>query len=216
MHTQEAVPGPISKLATHLSPDAHVPPQVGYVPPPTQATKGIVVVVVLEVVVPVPFGAVVVVTLVVVLAAQPLATQASQQLAKSPAHAVSFARGVHPATLRFTAQRVRPRRVRQQVTAPGRPHVERAAHARTARRQAGESASPSPGPVNVRTHSRYAARLDAPAQSQPTAIAARAPANAAASSGPSPQSACEPATVTTRPSATRLPSRMGPPSPRRR
>jgi hypothetical protein len=79
----------------------------------------------------------VVVDVVVVGATQPPASHASQQLGTAPTHALPPFGARQASALRLVAQRVTPRRfVRQQVTAPGRPHVERAAQRRTSRRQA--------------------------------------------------------------------------------
>jgi hypothetical protein len=78
---------------------------------------------------------VVIVVVVVVCAAHPPATHASQQLGALPTHACPPDGGRHLVASDFRVQRVSPRAfVRQQVTKPGRPQVERAAHATTARR----------------------------------------------------------------------------------
>jgi hypothetical protein len=119
-------------IGAQLKPGSHVPPQEGGPAPPTQGMRGKVVVVVLDVDV--------VVDVVVVGGVQPPAAQASQQLVKAPMHALPPAGAEQAAALRLSAQRVAPPRVRQQVTNPGRPQVERAAHRRTARTQAGDRA----------------------------------------------------------------------------
>jgi hypothetical protein len=75
---------------------------------------------------------VVVVLVVVVVTAQPVAPQASQQLVADPTHACP------PPGARQDARRLMvhfagpPGFVRQQVTVPGLPQVERDAHRRTA------------------------------------------------------------------------------------
>jgi hypothetical protein len=81
---------------------------------------------------------VVVVDVVVVVGdTQPPDPHASQQLGTEPTHALPPFGARQASAVRFVAHRVTPRRfVRQHVTAPGRPHVERAAQRRTSRRQA--------------------------------------------------------------------------------
>jgi hypothetical protein len=87
-----------------------------------------VVLVVLEVVVLV----LLLVLVVRVVVTQPPALQASQQLGNAPTHALAPDREAHFAN-GFGLQMVGPfDRVRQQVTNPGLPHVERAAHRLTA------------------------------------------------------------------------------------
>jgi hypothetical protein len=69
------------------------------------------------------------IVVVVVVVAQPPATQASQQLSKSLAHALPPCGGRHLSALGLMLHAVRPVEVvRQQATNPGFPHVERAAH----------------------------------------------------------------------------------------
>ena len=64
-----------------------------------------------------------------VAGAHPAAAQASQQLAKLPTHAVPPGGGEQRLASRLILQRVAPAAVvRQQDTAPGLPHVDRAAH----------------------------------------------------------------------------------------
>jgi hypothetical protein len=72
---------------------------------------------------------VVVVLVVVVVVTHPEAVHASQQLANSPTHAVPPCGGTHDAALFFVVHFVFPVAVvRQHVTNPGFPQVERAAH----------------------------------------------------------------------------------------
>jgi hypothetical protein len=81
---------------------------------------------------------VVAVDVVVVVVAQPLAPQASQQLANDPTHAAPPAGERQTPSLRLIAQVVFPDlRVRQHVTNPGLPHVERAAQRITTPAQSG-------------------------------------------------------------------------------
>jgi hypothetical protein len=82
---------------------------------------------------------VVVVAVVVVVATQPPVPHASQQLANCPTHARPPAGALHREASRFTLQDVFAFRVRQHVTAPGRPHTERAAHRTTADLHSGRS-----------------------------------------------------------------------------
>jgi len=77
-----------------------------------------------------------VVVVVVVVVAQPPAVHASQQLATWPTHAEPPLGAAHFAELLLIEHFVVPLPVvRQQVTAPGLPHVERAAHRLTKRAQ---------------------------------------------------------------------------------
>ena len=70
---------------------------------------------------------------VVVVVAHPESVQASQQLATTPTQASPPARLIQRAASRFTLQLASPLAfVRQQVTAPRFPHVDRAAHRTTA------------------------------------------------------------------------------------
>jgi len=73
---------------------------------------------------------------VVVLAGEQPRVHASQQLAWSPTHALPPGGAVHLPVPSSTLQRPVPW---QQVTAPGLPHVERAAQRTTAPRQRGRS-----------------------------------------------------------------------------
>jgi hypothetical protein len=76
---------------------------------------------------------VVVVLVVVVVTAQPPLPHASQQLVADPTHTCPPLGALHDDARRFTVHLVAPPGfVRQQVTAPGLPHVERAAQRRTA------------------------------------------------------------------------------------
>src|SRR5262245_56239194 len=64
--------------------------------------------------------------------AQPLEVHASQQLAKVPTHEVPFFGGLHRSALDFVEHFVVPlAAVLQQVTNPGLPHVDLAAHLTT-------------------------------------------------------------------------------------
>ncbi len=71
----------------------------------------------------------VVVVVVVTVLAQPLAAQASQQLTRSPTHREPPLGATHALALLLIAHLVTPLLfVRQQVTKPGLPQVEREAH----------------------------------------------------------------------------------------
>jgi len=77
-------------------------------------------------------------------AAQPLVVQASQQLEKAPTHAEPPLGALHWFAPFLVEHRVLPRlSVVQQVTNPGLPHVERAAHETTLPLQLFGSASSS-------------------------------------------------------------------------
>jgi hypothetical protein len=106
-----------SNTAPHWSPGSHAPSQVGNPLPPAQGMLGKVVLVV--------------VLVDVVVVTQPPTPHASQQLAKVDVHAVPPAGG-RQVPLRLMLQRVIPCRVRQQVTNPGRPQTDFAAHRLTA------------------------------------------------------------------------------------
>jgi len=72
--------------------------------------------------------------------AQPPDTQASQQLERCPTHAVPFLGGLQSAALLLVLHLVVPvALVRQQVTKPGFPQVDRAAQSFTARLQSFDS-----------------------------------------------------------------------------
>jgi len=123
---------------------------------------------------------VVVVLVVVVGVAQPPATHASQQLGAFPTHACSPDGGRHLVASDFLVQRVSPRTfVRQQVTKPGRPHVERAAQATTARRHSLDR--PPVARATSPTHRTYAPWLGAAAHRHAISALARAVATAAGS-----------------------------------
>jgi hypothetical protein len=78
----------------------------------------------------------VVVVVVVVVVTHPELVQASQQLANAPTHAVPPLGGTHDAALFLIVHFVLPDAVvRQHVTNPGLPHVDRAAHFFTNPRQ---------------------------------------------------------------------------------
>jgi len=80
------------------------------------------------------------VVVVVAGAAQLAAAQASQQLDAVPAQALPPGGALHGCPPLLTLQRLPPSaRVRQQVTSPGRPQVERAAQRTTAVRHWGRS-----------------------------------------------------------------------------
>jgi len=120
---------------------------------------------------------VVVVVVVVVGAAHPPATHASQQLGALPTQACPPDGGRHPAASDFLVQRVSPRAfVRQQVTNPGRPQVERAAHATTARRHSLDSSEAAR--ATSPTHRTYAPWLVAAAHGHATYALARVVATA--------------------------------------
>jgi hypothetical protein len=143
----------------HSKPAGQLPLQLGKVPPQGVATVEVVVVDV-------------VVTVLVVT--QPLPVHASQQLAGVPTQALPPAGGVQSAALRFTTQRVAPfERVRQQVTAPGRPQVEREAQRRTSPLQSGgRSMAPTRMVMTAFAQCMNEPWLVAPGQ-QENAIAAR-------------------------------------------
>jgi hypothetical protein len=104
---------PVTGSATHTSvSDSHSPPQV---PPAWRPQGGGKTVLVVEVDV-----------VVVVVALQPPASQASQQLGTAPTHALPpFGGATQRAAVRLSAQEVVPeRRVRQHVTKPGLPQVD--------------------------------------------------------------------------------------------
>jgi hypothetical protein len=136
-------------------------------------------------------GTVVVVLVVVVLVvvAQPPATQASQQLVNVPTHASPPGGAAQADARGLMLHRVAPLLLdRQQVTAPGRPQVERAAHRRTAPLHWGRRRPPTTRiVVTAETQLTYWPWLAAPAQLQSAAICARASATACASPGSSPQ-----------------------------
>ncbi len=101
--------------------------------PSPQTGGGVVVVVVLVVVVVVVDGTV----------QPPLASQASQQLATSPTHALPPRGARHVAALGLTLHLALPFAVvRQQVTAPGRPQVDFAAQRSTLEAQLAGSVPP--------------------------------------------------------------------------
>jgi hypothetical protein len=107
-------PSAITK-ATHCWPTAQVPPQVGYCDGP-HVNGASVVVAVDDVVV------------VVDVVTQPPTPHASQQLVNVPTHPPAR---THRSAVRRTAQRGPLGVVRQHVTAPGRPQVERRAQRMT-------------------------------------------------------------------------------------
>jgi len=75
---------------------------------------------------------------VVVVVEHSVVLQASQQLGVPPTHAMPPRGGRQAAALRLMLHLVSPRAfVRQQVTTPGRPHVDRRAHACATRAQSG-------------------------------------------------------------------------------
>jgi hypothetical protein len=104
--------------------------------------------------------------------AHPEAVQASQQLANCPTQAVPPGGAMHFATLLFVLHFVLPVLVvRQQVTKPGLPQIERAAHFFTKRAQDGFASVKS---ACCAAQLTYAPWLGAVAQSQFCATAARA------------------------------------------
>jgi hypothetical protein len=162
-------------------PAGHTPsPHVGIDPPLHGVAGSVVVVVDVETVVDV--------VVVVDGATQPLAVHASQQLAKTPTHADPPGGGWHCAAVRRTWHFVVPfALVRQQVTAPGRPHVDFDTHRSTLLAHIAGSMPPSTRWRTMgRAQLRNVGRSAAAAQGQPASTAARAAATAAGSS----QAAC--------------------------
>jgi hypothetical protein len=116
----------------------------------------------------------VVVVVVVLSEAQPLAVQASQQLGTVPTQAPPCFGLVHRAALDLIAHDVLPLLVvRQQVTKPGLPQVDLAAHFATARAQLRFVTAVF---ASRATHFTYSPWLVAVAQSQRAATAVRAAA----------------------------------------
>jgi hypothetical protein len=152
--------------SVHVSPAQHGP-----LNPP----QSVVVVVPLPVVVVVELVVVTVVDVVVVdVVAQPLAVQASQQLSRRPVQARPSRGGRQWAASRLIEQRVTPCRfVRQQVTAPARPQVERAAQRCTKPAHDGFC---SVALATDAAQDTYVPCRAAVAQSHPDATAARAAA----------------------------------------
>jgi len=151
-HSANVMP-PLSAVAWHMRPSPHVPPQVGYCEPMQGVTPsgrhwqpmpgnsssqhrapGPQFPLQLGNVSPQGVGRLVVVVLVVVVVTtQPVAPQASQQLDADPTHACPPRRATHDAGACLTVHLVAPPGfVRQHVTAPGSPQVERDAQRRTA------------------------------------------------------------------------------------
>ena len=126
-------------------------------------------------------------TVVVVLVAQPFALQASQQLENAPTQALPSRGALQRRSLRLTLQWVFPPAfVRQQVTKPVRPHVDRAAHAITSSLHCLRSVpAVTAFFATVFTHDMYPRRLGPP-QSHCDAAAARVVATASASPATAP------------------------------
>lgn len=137
---------------------------------------------------PPPHGIVV----VVVGGTHPPAPHASQQLVYAPTHALPPRGATHLAALERMAQLVSPfGDVRQHVTTPGRPHVERAAQRWTAFLHVGRSASCSTrARATPSAHRTYCACVLPASQAQVLATTSRAAASSAGSVGRSPQVAC--------------------------
>jgi hypothetical protein len=131
---------------------------------------------------------VVLVVVVVVLPTQPVALHASQQLVAVPTHAWPPLGAMHDVARRLTLHLAGlPDFVRQQVTAPGLPQVERAAHLRTADwHWRGSCPVPARMVATAAAQRTYSPWLVAPAQLQSIATWARAAATAVASPGASP------------------------------
>jgi hypothetical protein len=119
--------GQVPQSAQH---EVHVSP-LSQIPLPHTGGRTVVVVSVVVVTV-----SVVLVDSIVVVVAHPELVHASQQLLNTPAQPPA---ATHRAASRFVRQRVTPRRVMQQVTRPGRPHVDLDAHRMTVRWHAGRS-----------------------------------------------------------------------------
>jgi hypothetical protein len=158
------------------------------------------------------------VVLVVVGGAHAPPVQASQQLVWSLTQALPSAGDVQvPALLRMPHLRPPPTSVRQQATAPARPHVERTAQRTTAPRHWRRSCwAATASCATAATQRTYCAWRCAPAQSQRLAAVARVAATASASPGWSPHAAKLDGTATEIHQAispgTR--NRMAPPRPR--
>jgi len=111
----------------------HAPPQVGKDDPPVHGARTRVAAVVVDVLLEV--------VLVVELGAHPLSAHAGQH-GSGPVQAAPPGEEWQADWSRLIVHRVRPRAsVRQQVIAPGLPHVERAAHRFSAFRHCGRSCS---------------------------------------------------------------------------
>jgi hypothetical protein len=120
--------------------------------------------------------------------AQPDSVHASQQLASVPTHADPFFGGVHLVASFFVEHLVLPfTSVRQQVTNPGLPQVERAAHDTTAPlHDLGSSPDVARAFATPRAHLTYWPWFGKPSHEQSVSIWARAAATLAASAGSSP------------------------------
>jgi hypothetical protein len=124
---------------------------------------------------------------VVVLVAQPFALQASQQLENAPMQALPLRGALQRRSRRLMLQwLLPPASVRQQVTKPGRPHVDRAAHAVTSSLHCLRSVpAVTASFATLFTHDRYPRRLGPP-QSHCDAAAARVVATASVSPATAP------------------------------
>jgi hypothetical protein len=112
--------------------------------------------------------------------AQPVAVHASQQLGCTPTHAVPPLGALHAAALLFVEHFVTVPFVRQQVTKPALPHVERAAHLTTAPLQfAGSVWAATAALATPATHFTYCPWFVALAQGHVASAAARVAATAA-------------------------------------
>jgi hypothetical protein len=146
-------------------------------------------------------GSVVDVVEVVVGTTQPPASHASQQLGSVPTHAAPPDGARHFVASPFTLQRVSPwELVRQQVTAPGRPHAERDAHRTTAARHSrGSVPASTAAAATPATHRLYAPWLVAAAQGHSVSAASRVVATATGSA-----QAANPTEGTSRPKPTTI------------
>jgi hypothetical protein len=127
----------------------------------------------------------VVLDVLVLEVAHPDGPQASQQLANTLGHPP---RATQRAALRSTWHRDTPRRAMQQVTRPGLPHVDLAAHCTTlALHSALSCRAGTAWEATPRAHSTYARCVSACEQSHRRSTLSRTAATASRSPGASPQ-----------------------------
>jgi hypothetical protein len=134
--------------------------------------------------------------------AHPVAVHASQQLGCTPTHAVPPLGALHAAALLLVEHFVTVPFVRQQVTKPALPHVERAAHLTTAPLQVfGSVFAATAALATPATHLTYCPWFVAVAQGHAVSAAARVAATAAGSlqSARAPTDAATSITEATRP-----------------